>query len=96
MTQLFTEGDINISEERRVWDKKVTHPGTRQILEDDARYFLHQSMSTPCLDVLTSCMGSEIHTLSGRKMLDFHGNNVYQLGYGNEYVNSVLQQTNTI
>jgi len=93
MTQLFTEGDINNSEERRVWNKKVTHPETRQILEDDARYFLHQSMSTPCLDVLTSCTGSEIHTLSGRIMLDFHGNNVHQLGYGNEYIISeVIEQ----
>ncbi len=93
MTQLFTEGDINISEERRVWDKKVTHPETRQILEDDARYFLHQSMSTPCIDVLTSCNGSEINTLSGRKMLDFHGNNVHQLGYGNEVImTEVMEQ----
>ena len=85
-TELTTEGDINFTDERRKWDEKITDLPTRQILEDDARYFLHQSMSTPCLDVLSKCHGSEIHTLSGRRMLDFHGNNVHQLGYGNDYV----------
>jgi 4-aminobutyrate aminotransferase len=87
-----TEGDINISEERKNWNEQITDQETRKILKDDARYFLHQSMSTPCLDVLSSCGGSEIHTLSGRKMLDFHGNNVHQLGYGNEYVISKITE----
>jgi 4-aminobutyrate aminotransferase len=82
----LTEGDINFSEERRRWNDQITYPLTRQILDDDARYFLHQSMSSPCLDVLESCKGSEIQTLSGRQMLDFHGNNVHQLGYGNDFV----------
>ena len=90
--KLFTEGDINITVERQKWNKEITDQETLQILEDDARYFLHQSMSTPCLDVLESCKGSEIHTLSGRKMLDFHGNNVHQLGYGNDYVISKITE----
>jgi 4-aminobutyrate aminotransferase len=51
-SELVTEGDINFTEERRKWNEKITDLPTRQILEDDARYFLHQSMSTPCLDVL--------------------------------------------
>ena len=86
------EGDINFTDERQKWNKQITDQETRQILEQDARYFLHQSMSTPCLDVLGSCKGSEIHTLSGRKMLDFHGNNIHQLGYGNEYVISKMTE----
>jgi 4-aminobutyrate aminotransferase len=90
MEGLTTEGDINSTDQRRKWDEQITDIQTQQILEDDARYFLHQSMSTPCLDVLAKCVGSEIQTLSGRKMLDFHGNNVHQLGYGNEYVISQL------
>jgi 4-aminobutyrate aminotransferase len=89
----FTEGDINFSEERKKWDQLIDDEKTRQLLEDDARYFLHQSMSTPCLDVLASCNGSELKTLSGRKMLDFHGNNVHQLGYGNEFIaEKVIEQ----
>ena len=88
----LTEGDINISEERQIWNKQITDPQTRQILADDARYFLHQSMSTPCLDVLQSCKGSGMQTISGRHLLDFHGNNVHQLGYGNEYVISHITE----
>jgi 4-aminobutyrate aminotransferase len=86
MPGLLAEGDINFTEGRRKWNEKITDPLTRQILADDARYFLHQSMSTPCLDVLGSCKGSGMQTVSGRHLLDFHGNNVHQLGYGNDEV----------
>jgi len=85
-----TEGDINFSDERLKWNREIDDPQTRQILEEDARYFLHQSMSTPCLDVLKSSKGSGMETFSGRYILDFHGNNVHQLGYGNEYVISQI------
>jgi len=84
--KLFTEGDINISDERRKWDNELIDSETRQILENDTRYFLHQSMSSPCLDVLEQCMGSGFKTIDGKYLLDFHGNNVHQLGYGNQYV----------
>ena len=89
---LAIEGDINFSEERRRWDQEISDPLTRKILDDDARYFLHQSMSTPCLDVLEHSKGSGMTTLSGRYLLDFHGNNVHQLGYGNEYVITRIQE----
>ena len=94
---LVTEGDVNFSDERRRWDQDITDPLTRKILDDDARYFLHQSMSTPCLDVLEHSKGSGMTTLSGRYLLDFHGNNVHQLGYGNEYViNRIQEQMETL
>jgi 4-aminobutyrate aminotransferase len=83
---LVTEGDINFSDERKKWNHQITDPETAEILKDDARYFLHQSMSTPCLDVLGRSKGSGIETLSGKYLLDFHGNNVHQLGYGNDVV----------
>ena len=83
---LQTEGDINFSDERRRWNNQITDPLTLRLLDDDARYFLHQSMSSPCLDVLAGCNGSALETLSGRRILDFHGNNVHQVGYGNDFV----------
>jgi 4-aminobutyrate aminotransferase len=83
---LIAEGDVNFSEERRRWYDQITDPKTREILGDDDRYFLHQSMSTPCLDVLDNCIGSGMTTASGKYLLDFHGNNVHQIGYGNQYV----------
>jgi 4-aminobutyrate aminotransferase len=82
---LVTEGDVNLSPERHKWDSQVD-PSTRELLDEDSRYFLHQAMSTPCLDVLDTCDGSGITTVSGKQLLDFHGNNVHQIGYGNDYV----------
>ena len=78
-----TEGDINSSSERDVWNAEHTNKETIDLLEKDARYFLHQSMSTPCLDVLKNCGGSYIENIEGKKYLDFHGNNVHQIGFSN-------------
>ena len=89
---MVTEGDVNFSDERRRWDQDITDSLTRKILDDDARYFLHQSLSTPCLDVLENCKGSGMTTLSGRYLLDFHGNNVHQLGFGNDIVISRIKE----
>jgi len=47
---------------------------------------MHQSLSTPCLDVLQECKGSYIIDMQGRKFLDFHGNSVHQVGYRNRSV----------
>ncbi|MEO5998842.1 MAG: aspartate aminotransferase family protein [Chitinophagaceae bacterium] len=81
-----TEGDINSSPERKLWAAENIDPDTRRLLEADEKYFLHQSLSTPCLDVLESCEGIYITNLQGKRYMDFHGNNVHQLGYCNEYI----------
>lgn len=94
---LVTEGDINLSEERYKWNDQINDILTRELLIDDARYFLHQSMSTPCLDVLESCSGSGLTTISGKHLLDFHGNNVHQVGHGNRYViRQLIRQLNNL
>lgn len=81
-----TEGDINISTARKEWYAAIADTQTTQYLDADAECFLHQSMSTPCLDVLESCDGIYITDLSGKEYMDFHGNNVHQVGYKNPYV----------
>ncbi|HRP32674.1 MAG TPA: aspartate aminotransferase family protein [Agriterribacter sp.] len=88
MNELFsrTEGDINLSASRDAWYKVIAHAETQKYLDEDAEYFLHQSMSTPCLDVLTSCEGIYITDLTGKSYMDFHGNNVHQVGYRNPFV----------
>lgn len=75
------EGDINLTPARRAWERECVDDETRELLEKDAKYFLHQAMSTPCLDVLKKSDGSHIENLSGKRYLDFHGNNVHQIGY---------------
>lgn len=81
-----TEGDINNSPARRSWYAVVREGETARYLQQDERYFLHQSMSTPCLDVLVSCEGIYLKDLRGKTYMDFHGNNVHQVGYRNAYV----------
>ncbi|PSJ20085.1 aspartate aminotransferase family protein, partial [Halomonas sp. ND22Bw] len=44
--------------------------------------FLHQSVSTPCLNAITRAEGIWIEDAAGRRYMDFHGNNVHHIGYG--------------
>ncbi|MCK0189584.1 aspartate aminotransferase family protein [Arenibacter sp. F20364] len=88
-----TEGDINFTPARAAWMDSQISDETKKILDRDARYFLHQSMSTPCLDVLQSCEGPYIENISGKKYLDFHGNNVHQVGYANpQLIEQIVEQ----
>ena len=92
-----TEGDINASPAREAWLRSEINEDTKHILDRDARFFLHQSMSTPCLDVLQSCSGPYIENISGKKYLDFHGNNVHQVGYANpSLIADIVQQLQTL
>ena len=86
LDHLKSEGDLNISPQRSAWAKQHLDEETRRWLEEDALYFLHQSLSTPCLNVLKGSHGAEIEDLQGRRLLDFHGNNVHQVGYGHPRV----------
>jgi 4-aminobutyrate aminotransferase len=83
---LKSEGDLNLSLHRQAWLRENIHDDTRNWLKEDAKYFLHQSLSTPCLNVLRGCEGAHIEDLQGRKLLDFHGNNVHQVGFGHPRV----------
>lgn len=84
---LRTEGDVNLTEERAKWQaENITDAETQDLLERDSCSFLHQAMSTPCLDVLGGCSGPSIKNLRGKEYLDFHGNNVHQVGFANPYV----------
>jgi 4-aminobutyrate aminotransferase len=76
-----TEGDINNTKARNEWIEGITDLKTLKLLEKDARFFFHQALSTPCLDVLGNCNGAHIENVSGKRYLDFHGNNVHQLGF---------------
>jgi 4-aminobutyrate aminotransferase len=82
----LAEGDINLSHRRREWQAGHIGPSTQRLLEADATHFLHQSLSTPCLDVLTEAEGIYLTDLEGRRFIDFHGNNVHQVGYRNPRV----------
>ncbi|MFH4965948.1 aspartate aminotransferase family protein [Gaetbulibacter sp. M235] len=87
------EGDINISPVRVLWNEQHSDEKTLELLEKDARYFMHQSLSTPCLDVLRKSEGATFENISGKKYLDFHGNNVHQVGYAHpRLIENVVKQ----
>lgn len=88
---LLTEGDINFSIERQKWNDQLDNE-TKDWLERDAGCFMHQAMSTPCMDVIESCEGIYFTDIHGKKYMDFHGNNVHQVGYRNPYVIEKVKQ----
>lgn len=85
------EGDVNLSPRRAEWQARHIGAATRQLLEADARHFLHQSLSTPCLDALAEADGIYLTDVEGRRFIDFHGNNVHQVGYRNPRVMAAVR-----
>src|SRR5271166_4156067 len=76
------EGDTNLSPPRRAWSETQLDEPTRALVQRDARVFLRQSVSTPCLSAIRHAEGIWIEDLQGRRYMDFHGNNVHHIGNG--------------
>lgn len=89
--QLASEGDINLSPRRAAWEREHVDAGTRLWLHEDAKAFLHQSLSTPCCDALVGAHGIYLEDVAGRRIMDFHGNCVHQVGYGHPRVVAAIK-----
>jgi len=76
------EGDVNSSPRRSAWQARHINTDAQEILDRDSRYFLHQSVSTPCLNTIRKAEGIWIEDHAGKRFMDFHGNNVHHVGYG--------------
>lgn len=87
-----SEGDVNLSPRRAQWQDEHLDPTTRDLLAEDARYFLHQSLSTPCVNALRGCDGAYLEDLQGNRILDFHGNSVHQVGFAHPKVLRAIEQ----
>ncbi|HLH52612.1 MAG TPA: aspartate aminotransferase family protein [Verrucomicrobiae bacterium] len=92
LQHLKSEGDLNLSPHRADWTKHQIGSETAHLLVEDARHFLHQSLSTPCLNVLKASQGSWIEDIEGRRYLDFHGNNVHQVGFAHPRVIAAIKR----
>lgn len=86
LTHFRSEGDVNTTPARQAWNASLNDERTQELLQRDSDVFLHQAMSTPCLDALEAAEGIYIQDATGKKYMDFHGNNVHQLGYGHPHV----------
>ncbi|MDF4512045.1 aspartate aminotransferase family protein [Vibrio parahaemolyticus] len=91
-THFRSEGDVNTTPARQAWNASMDDERTQALLKRDSEVFLHQAMSTPCLDTLEAAEGIYIQDSTGKKYMDFHGNNVHQLGYGHPHVIKRVQE----
>ena len=86
------QGDINDSERRKKYTSGLDE-NTRHWIAEDAKYFLHQALSTPVMNVLSRTEGAYIFDLAGKKYLDLHGNGVHNAGFSNpEVIEAVIKQ----
>lgn len=85
-----SEGDVNTSPLRAAWAAGRDQE-TRNLLDRDAAVFLHQALSTPCLDAVVHAEGAWLTTRNGQRLLDFHGNSVHQLGHGHPEVVAAIK-----
>ncbi|HAS8558595.1 TPA: aspartate aminotransferase family protein [Vibrio vulnificus] len=91
-THFRSEGDVNTTPARQAWNASMDDERTQALLKRDSEVFLHQAMSTPCLDTLEAAEGIYMQDATGKKYMDFHGNNVHQLGYGHPHVIKRVQE----
>ena len=86
------QGDINNSELRKKYMNGL-YQATRHWIAEDAKYFLHQALSTPVMNVIARTEGAYIYDLAGNKYLDLHGNGVHNAGFSNpDVIEAVIRQ----
>ena len=86
-----SEGDVNQSPRRSQWQSQHLDEQTRTLLARDSAAFLHQSVSTPCLSAIAKAEGIWIEDTTGRRYMDFHGNNVHHVGYAHPQVIAAIK-----
>jgi 4-aminobutyrate aminotransferase len=86
------EGDLNLSPRRRAFHERHIDEETAALLAEDEKYFLRQALSTPCLNVLRHAEGAELEDWQGRRLLDFHGNNVHHAGFGHPRILAAIER----
>ena len=86
------QGDINTTPNRqKYWDRNLTREA-RDVFNEDRKYFLHQSLSTPVLNVLSKAYGIFIEDMNGRRYIDMHGNGVHNAGFNNPEVIAAVKK----
>lgn len=86
------QGDVNTTANRRKYWERSLSSQARRWFEEDCRYFLHQSLSTPVLNVLSGAEGIYIRDLEGKPYIDMHGNGVHNAGFNNPAVIAAVRR----
>jgi len=86
-----SESDTNRTARRAAWQRDLD-AATCALIDEDARWFLRQSVSTPCLSAIVKAEGIWIEDAGGRRYMDFHGNNVHHIGYGHPRLKEAIRR----
>jgi 4-aminobutyrate aminotransferase len=90
------QGDVNTTKNRiKYWETNLSE-AAKTICARDNKYFLHQNLSTPVMNVLSRTYGIYIEDIDGRKYIDMHGNGVHNAGFNNpDIIKAVKDQLDT-
>jgi 4-aminobutyrate aminotransferase len=86
------QGDVNTTDNRRKYWERNLSGEAKKWFDEDNKYFLHQSLSTPVLNVLAKAQGIYIEDLDGKKYIDMHGNGVHNGGFNNPVVIAAVKK----
>lgn len=86
------QGDINSTANRRKYWRDNLSAKARDIFERDNKFFLHQNMSTPVMQVLARAYGIYIEDVDGKRYIDMHGNGVHNAGFNNPRVLAAMHR----
>lgn len=86
------QGDVNTTPNRKKYWAKNLSGQAKKWFEEDTKYFLHQSLSTPVLNVISRAYGATIEDLNGNKYIDMHGNGIHNAGFNNQRVIQAIQK----
>ena len=87
------QGDVNTTPNRKkYWERNLSGQALKYFNEDN-KYFLHQSLSTPVLNVISKAYGIYLEDLNGNQYIDMHGNGVHNTGFNNpDVIQAVKKQ----
>ena len=80
------QGDVNTTANRKKYWERNLSGDAKKWFEEDKRYFLHQSLSTPVLNVIERAYGIYLEDMDGNRYIDMHGNGVHNAGFNNPAV----------
>ena len=86
------QGDVNTTDNRRKYWERNLSGEAQKWFDEDHKYFLHQSLSTPVINVLARAEGIYIEDLDGNKYIDMHGNGVHNAGFNNPAVIAAVKK----
>lgn len=78
--------------DRAAWSARNVDKAARALLERDAKVYIHQAGSTPCLSAIRRAQGIWLEDVGGHRFMDFHGNSCHHLGYAHPRLVAALKR----